>query len=325
MSHLACMLALSALFLVVAGHACAGEDPGTRVAKWKDDKKAAFMLMFDDNCPTHLKNAIPELKKRGLIATFYVVPGQTGLWTPAREKALVESGMVLANHTFNHTGAPDLAGIEEEIRKCSEVLDQITPNGDKPHLVSFGIPGGLKPGHWNIGKPQLKEILDRYHLVERPPFKGPACGIKTVGEITRQIDEAIAQGRFEYTVFHGFGGDWLSFSLPDCIAILDYVAERKDRLWVTDPISLHKYETEWKTAQVNVVGKDDQRIRLTLSCQADPKLYDQPLTLTTQVPAAWKKCRVTQGERKAVVEVVGGAARYDAVPCSTPIVLEAAD
>jgi hypothetical protein len=253
------------------------------------------------------------------------VPGQSGLWTPAREKAMVESGMVLANHTFNHTGAPDLAGIEEEIKKCSEVLNKITPNGDKPHLVSFGIPGGLKPGYWNITKQQLKEILDKYNLIERPPFKGPVCNFKTVKEVTNLVDDAIAKGKFEYTVFHGFGGDWLNFSLPDSIAILDYVAERQDQLWITDPILLHKYQTEFKTADVKVVSKDDKRIQLMLACQADPKLYDQPLTLTTQVPASWKKCQVTQGERKVTVDVVGGAARYDAVPGVTPITLESAN
>jgi peptidoglycan/xylan/chitin deacetylase (PgdA/CDA1 family) len=303
----------------------AGDDTGTTVARWKDDKKAAFMLMFDDNCPTHIKNAIPELKKRNFVGTFYIVPGQKGLWTPAREKTLVESGMVLANHTFNHTGAPDLAGLDEEFKKCSEVINKLTPNGDRPHLVSFGTPGGLKPGMWTITKPEFQAILDKYNLIDRPPFMGAAIHYKTAKDMTNVVDDAIAKSKAGYIVFHGVGGDWLFPPMADYLALLDHLVSKQDQVWIADHISVHKYQTEQKTAEVKVVEKNDKQIKLTLASQADPKLYDQPLTLITQVPAAWKKCAVTQGDRKATVEVAAGAARYEALPGAEPITLQPAE
>src|ERR1043165_8143557 len=64
------------LRLLIPAPLAAADKPGTtRVATWKDDKQAAFMLMFDDSCQTHVKNAIPELVKRGMVGTFYLNPG----------------------------------------------------------------------------------------------------------------------------------------------------------------------------------------------------------------------------------------------------------
>src|SRR4051812_48377424 len=48
----------------------------TRVARWKDDRTAAFLLMFDDSWPSHWQVAAPELAKRQMIATFYICPGK---------------------------------------------------------------------------------------------------------------------------------------------------------------------------------------------------------------------------------------------------------
>ena len=57
--------------LILCASAWSADGPGaTRVAKWKDDKQAAFILMFDDSCQSHVKNAIPELVKRKMVGTF---------------------------------------------------------------------------------------------------------------------------------------------------------------------------------------------------------------------------------------------------------------
>jgi len=49
------------------------------------------------------------------------------------------------------------------------------------------------------------------------------------------------------------------------------------------------------TAEVKVVDRNGKQIRLTLSCRADPKLFDQPLTLVTQDTCAWQKVKVNPG------------------------------
>ena len=52
--------------LIFSASAWSADGPGaTRVAKWKDDKQAAFILMFDDSCQSHVKNAIPAYTVHG--------------------------------------------------------------------------------------------------------------------------------------------------------------------------------------------------------------------------------------------------------------------
>ena len=46
----------------------------SQVANWKDNKTAAFLLMFDDGLNSAYQVAKPELLKRNMIATFYVNP-----------------------------------------------------------------------------------------------------------------------------------------------------------------------------------------------------------------------------------------------------------
>ena len=56
------------------------------------------MLEFDDSCESHIKNAIPELKKRGMVGTFYINPGNGPYKNKqaAWEKDVPAAGMELA-------------------------------------------------------------------------------------------------------------------------------------------------------------------------------------------------------------------------------------
>src|SRR5438552_1936820 len=58
-------------------------DGGTQVLKWKDGKKACFMIAFDDSAPSQLKNVVPELEKRKIVGNFYLVTGNS-LWANLR-------------------------------------------------------------------------------------------------------------------------------------------------------------------------------------------------------------------------------------------------
>ncbi len=301
----------------------AGDIGGTKVENWKDGRKTAFLLFFDDNTPSQLKNAIPELKKRNLIGTFYVCPGKKQLWTAAWEKEVSDSKLVLGNHTMNHKFVADASEMEGEIKECSEYLAKLRPDSQKPILVSFGKPGTNPP--WKIAEDQIKAVLPKYNLVYRPAIVMAAINLKTGKDMTNAVDKAIAKGETGNILFHGVGGDWLSASMQDYLQLLDYLVSKQDQVWVTDHISAHKYETERKTATVKLLKQSEQEIQLSLTTQADPQLYDQPLTLTTQVPAAWKKCQVSQGAAQSVTPVNDGTVRYDALPGAAPVTLKEAN
>ena len=178
-------------------------------------------------------------------------------------------------------------------------------------MISFGQPGGVP---WTITPDEKNALLAKYHLVERPPFKGYPFQFKTEEEILALVDAALGKGDMEYFVFHGVGGDWHSTPMEWFTALLDKLAASRDQLWITDPVSWHQYVTERKSAEVKQVAADKGRISLQLSSAADPVFYDLPLTLETSVPPDWKSCRIRQGKTDITVPVKEGKVQYPALP-----------
>ena len=298
---------------------------GTRVLKWKDGKRAVFMIEFDDSAASHLKNAIPELVKRGIPGTFYINPGNGPYKSRQAEWEKVASlpGIELANHTYTHIGGLTVEAFEAEVVKCTEVLNTLYPDRKQPRLISFGRPGVPKE-KWGITEEQIKAVLAKNHLIERPPFAGPPFQYKTIPEMNQLVDSAILKGDMKSLVFHGVGGDWLITPLDYFAAVLDKLDANKDQLWLTTSLSWHQYMTERKTASANELSSDKNRIRVALTSEADPVFYDFPLSLATRVPADWKNVLVQQGKSRQTVPVSNGLVRYEAIPGAGEIVLQSA-
>lgn len=297
-------------------------DGATRIATWRGDAKGAFMLMFDDCCISHVTNVFPALKKANMVGTFYVVPekgerkARATFW---EEEAPKEPFMVYANHTVTHKGFTDAAHAEQEMVDCNAFIVKAMP-GKSPRLISFAAPGGVKH---QISHEEVAQIAAKHNLVVRPPFAGHGAGVhfKKADELLKLADKAIATGKAEYVIFHGVGGDWISFDLNEFHTLIDGLATRRGELWLTDPISVHQYEKERAAATVAVKEAGAARIVLELTCRENAVLYDLPLTLVTAVPAAWKRCTVEQGGKSVVAEVKAGHVTYDAAPNGTPVTL----
>lgn len=288
-------------------------DAATQILKWKDGKKAAFLLAFDDSAPSQLKNVVPELEKRKIVGNFYLVTGN-GVWTNTKakwEEAAKSPCIAVANHTFTHQGVTTPEELDEELAKCNEVLYKLQPERKQPRLLGFGKPGGVP---WTVTKEQVEAALKKHHLCDRPPFWGPPMHYKSAEDLVKAVDTALAKGEMGHADFHGVGGDWLVTPVEWFTALLDKLEATRDQVWVPDVVSWHQYVTERKTAAVKVVHSDKTRIRLDLTCEADPALYDLPLTLSTKVPADWKSCVVTQGTTRTPQPVKDGAVQYSALP-----------
>ena len=299
--------------------------PGaTRIAKWKDDKQAAFMLMFDDSCQTHVKLVIPELVKRKLTGTFYLNPG-SGQYQGVKndwEVLIPKLGMEYANHTFTHKGAKDAADLDDELVKCDEAIARIA-GGKRPPLISFGQPG-VPQGKWTVTDQELKDALAKHHLIMRPPVGGrfAEINLKTAADLFGIAEKALAAGSSDCVVFHGVGGDWLAASLQTFTDLLDKLVAAQDKLWIGGHIAVYSYQIEREGAKVAVEPAGSKSIRLKLTTSADPALFTAPLTLVTRVPNGWTRCKVSQGSATATVAVIDGMVRYDALPDGQPVVIQ---
>ena len=57
---------------------CYSYSQKTEITKWKDNKKAAISLTFDDGSPNQFSVALPMLNKLKIPATFFVITGDIG-------------------------------------------------------------------------------------------------------------------------------------------------------------------------------------------------------------------------------------------------------
>jgi peptidoglycan/xylan/chitin deacetylase (PgdA/CDA1 family) len=316
----------------------AGAEPGaTRVARWAGDAKGAFVLMFDDSWPSHFQVAAPELAKRGLTATFYINPGKgeylkfRGEW----ESNVWRQGLAYGVHTMTHKGVKDFSDADREIGDCARVIRGLVP-GTQERLVSYARPGVGK-GAWNITDAQEAELLQKHRLINRPLFTGHGAvyHLQTTAEMLALADKAVAKGGLEYLVIHGVERinpkwsyqDFWALKQEVFLPLLDGLKERRESgaLWIADHIAVHQYERERDTAEVRVLSVSDRRISLDLKSPTDARLYDQPLTLVTKVPAAWKQCRVAQGTNQYLRTASGGEVKYPALPNRTPVILMPAE
>lgn len=330
------LLILCGAVSVLADDAVEPAIGATRIARWHDDRTAAFLLMFDDSWPSHFQVAVPELVKRDMTATFYINPGK-GEYKAHKnewEDRVWKAGMAYGNHTMTHKGVADYDDADREIGQCTAAILDTVP-GKKPRLMSWAKPG-VPEGKWNITQAQLDSLLQKYHLIDRPTFRdhGAVYHLKTPEDMLKLADKAIAGGEMEYIVIHGVERrapmntnyqDFWPLDQDILRALLDGLAKRRDRgdLWITDHIRYHQYRTERDAATIQCLSASDQSIRLKLTCTADPQFYDQPLTLITRVPASWNKCRITQGTQQQTVAVNAGQVRFDATPNSEMLQLQA--
>jgi hypothetical protein len=261
----------------------AADTPQAEILKWKDGKTGVFLLEFDDSCPSHLDKAIPELVKRDLVGTFYINPGNGQHTGRAKgwEKAASIPQVVLGNHTFKHKGAPDLETIDEDMRLGNEAIAKLLPGLPARRFVSFGQPGGVP---WKITKEEFAALRAKYNLIDRPPFAGYPFQYHSEAEVLALVDQALAKGEMRHHDFHGVGGDWHVTPLDIYTNLLDKLVANRDKLWVTDPVSYHKYKTEREAAKVTVVSASAGKIVLALDIATDPEFYDLPLSVSVSLP-----------------------------------------
>ncbi|GHC03632.1 polysaccharide deacetylase family protein [Cerasicoccus arenae] len=294
----------------------------TIVLKWKHGKQAVLMLCFDDSAPTHLDYTIPALTHRRITGTFYINPGNGPYRSRQKEwdSAASAPGIVLANHTYSHIGGMTEKEFEREIALANNELDRIYPTLPKNRLRSWGRPG-VPDEQWGISEPQINRILKRHLMIERPPFQGPPFTMNGLEEMEAFIGKLLQDNEAKPLVFHGVAGDWHSVSLNDFLSLLDYVEERRDQLWLTDPLTWHCYKTERESARVVLLDSHSDQIRLSLICDEDTNLYHEPLTLMTGLPEFWQDVYVWQDGHPLYLEKMDGCVLYDAVPGGGDVIL----
>ena len=279
-----------------------------RVAEWHGDARGAISLCYDDGLDSGFRNAVPELIRRGLPGTFYICCGwfdgdpqnpKLARWSVAKEHP---DTIFLGDHTWSHGGVTNAAQFAEEISRNGAMLREIA--GLPPDApLSFALPGAVA---WKITREEQDRILAEHHEVLRHDFGGnvggpkdgnnPTFRMKTAALAIEAFDRAEKNGGWESLLFHGVGGDWITFDLEEHGKMLDELERRAKagRLWVGSEIGVHRYakardavritglEIREDGLEFRVEGDEGQQLGLTAP---------RP-TLVCVVPADWTHARV---------------------------------
>jgi peptidoglycan/xylan/chitin deacetylase (PgdA/CDA1 family) len=102
------------------------------------------LLTFDDGVDDHLEVALPELRKHGFTATFFimtVVLGKKDYLSKADVRALEAAGMTIGSHTWDHHRVDRYHGSDwkTQITEPAQDLAEIIGHPVKYFAYPFGV------------------------------------------------------------------------------------------------------------------------------------------------------------------------------------------
>jgi len=283
-----------------------------RIGKWYRNRVCAVSLRFDDNRDSQVKVVVPTLDRYGFKATFMVNPGSKRYLENREfwERDVVSRGHNLGDHTMHHRGAKTLEEAEYEIGEAARILRSV--QGDESELMVFAAGGLTKWGdaEWEESSDSYKSLAKKFLLIDLYDGFHKAKHIHstdTSKNLCALVRKAMETNAHQSFVFHDVGspgikdllklvknGYHLTFGEKSFTDFLDCLDKRKEQIWIAPLIQIYKYESERNSATVTMIENRRNHIRLKLSVNTNPVLYDQKLTLV--LAATGKKVsRVLQG------------------------------
>jgi peptidoglycan/xylan/chitin deacetylase (PgdA/CDA1 family) len=305
--------------------------PAVTVARWPQDRVAAISLTFDDGINTHLDFVGPILKKHHLSGTFFVTTAM-GPWEKRKLewKQLAEQGNELANHTAHHPcllaqikpHSQDYtpAMMEAEIKDAAQQITQLV---DTRRGLTFAYPCG----NMTFGKPPEEVANAALYLryVSENSFGARSVGagspqnpdelnVFDIGDLGPTADKdsiallamvqpALRGHLWGVFCFHGVGGDWLSITTETLDELVGYL-ERHPEIWTATFGDVLRYTQERKALSLQVTQGSATSLAIDLQWPMNKQIYDLPLTLKVETPAAWAEVTATGDGNRLVARII---------------------
>lgn len=222
---------------------------------WPGKHTSVIILTYDDALESQLNNAVPQLKKARLPATFFL-SGDIDNASSVRWRKLAGKGYELANHTLFHPceGKNDnpvssdgytVSGMLREIKYCNNFLYAL--DGKTSHTFAYpctdttaggkGFIDSLRESHFvkyaRLGGDTDAIITDFRQL---DPLRVPSYGLdgnSTAEELIAYVQHVQESGGLGIIMFHGIGGDYITTSIDAHQRLIQYLSANRRRIWVT--------------------------------------------------------------------------------------------
>lgn len=335
-----------ATFINTLGITCTASNNGLKytIPNWLDDKKAAVSLTFDDWSPGHPAIVVPELKKRDLIATFFM---SNALGIPNWSEVLVAdaNGNEIANHTKSHKDLTGLSGANKKVEIRDNKVDMESKLKGKK-VLTFAYPFGA----YN------QEVIDSVRNSEHIASRGvqPSSGNYTYNFaptendyhkiLTFGMDSNITIDQFSNQIINvSKGGGLLTYLYHSIYSgtvadnsyaqiheknftrQLDTLAARRNEVWACTFAQAIQYHREKKSAvltETSAPFANGDTWKLKLTDQLPDSLYFQPLTIKVLMPAGVTTIlSISQSGKTLPFKINAGVLIFNAVPDGGEIII----
>ena len=266
-----------------------------QITQWVNNTSGAVSITFDDGNRSDYTLAVPALNARGFKGSFFIITDwiDNATWDEWRDVA--HQGHEIGSHTKTHPQLTQLSlpEMEEEIGESKSVIESQIP---MQQCLTFVYPFG----EYNATG---KAIAEEYYIAAR----GVSCDLNTApynfygmracgdGRSLEQMkawaDSAEQQGEWLITFLHALDDAYWTTDM--FVAYLNHL-QTKD-LWVGTFGSVVKYIKERESANLSLISSSQDQIVLSLTDTLDDAIFDEPLTIRSEVPSSWAKVRVKQG------------------------------
>ncbi|HEY4111965.1 polysaccharide deacetylase family protein [Puia sp.] len=240
---------ISILFCGLAGYGAMAQP-----VQWPHHKKAAIVLTYDDALRSQLDTAVPQLRRAGLKATFFLTADIDSATIP-RWRALAKEGYELANHTVYH---PCINGEDNPVSSDHYTPYQMIREIEVMNHLLYAVDGRNSRTYaypcteTTVGGKDYVDTLRRYGLIKYArvggdtgaviadpanvdPLRVPALGLEDHTPVDRVIGfvKSVEQsGGMGIIMFHGIGGDYITTDTDVHQKLLDYLARNRSSIWV---------------------------------------------------------------------------------------------
>jgi len=289
------------------------------ICNWDNNRKAAVVLTFDDWSPGQCPIATPELLKRNLNATFFIITNNVQTWDNCYWPQVIQevtNGNEIGNHTYTHpylsklntwavapSGIPpysDLtAQITREVGGAKKTLEQYITN--QP-ILTFAYPFG------DYNTQVLDSVISTGHICARGVTSptnftydfavnaGDYYNLNTyamsslvsLNTFYGQIQNVMNGGGLLTYLYHSldngteYGDNWYSQVQQSALQKqLDTLVYVKDKVWITTLVQAIKYHKEKRCASLTQTQPPDGSTWKLLLTDTLSKntIYNQPLSI----------------------------------------------
>jgi peptidoglycan/xylan/chitin deacetylase (PgdA/CDA1 family) len=244
-----------------------GEMVKARVLPW-NGYQAAVSLTYDDGDPAHLEIAIPEMDKRQMKGTFFLVGNRISQATNARWKKAFDSGHEAAHHSMSHPQPKGLSAeqLDVEVAGAHEVLEKTFGH----RVVTYAYPyGAITPEL--VQRLEGRYVACRVGLNLLQSLNGPLDWMNipsmvtltalTLSDYEGWITRTLEQGAWCVVMVHGIewpGTGWEPMPRQVFDDMLDMLAQRRQGLWIATFAEVGSYlraQKEFEKAVGSVTGQ----------------------------------------------------------------------